>query len=202
MKSSMWKLFAVLVVLVMALSSLAACGPTTAPEEPAEPAEATEAPVAEATAAPEEPEPTEPPPAERKVATFIWTQEPDNLNPMYTSMWFSTITQQIWNCDPWIWDENNEPQSVLLAEMPSLDNGGISEDGTTITLNLRDDIVWSDGEPITSADFVFTWEMYTNPANTVASTYPYDLLAAMEAPDERTVVMSFDEPFVPWMAAF
>jgi peptide/nickel transport system substrate-binding protein len=198
----MWKLFAVLVVLVMALSSLAACGPTTAPEEPAEPAEATEAPVAEATAAPEEPEPTEPPPAERKVATFIWTQEPDNLNPMYTSMWFSTITQQIWNCDPWIWDENNEPQSVLLAEMPSLDNGGISEDGTTITLNLRDDIVWSDGEPITSADFVFTWEMYTNPANTVASTYPYDLLAAMEAPDERTVVMSFDEPFVPWMAAF
>lgn len=202
MKSNTWKLLAMMVVLVMALSSLAACGPTTAPEEPAEPAEATDAPVAEATEAPAEPEPTEPPPAEKKVATFIWTQEPDNLNPMYTNMWFSTITQQFWNCDPWIWDEENEPRSVLLAEMPSLENGGISEDGTTITLNLRDDIVWSDGEPITSEDFLFTYEMFTNPANTVASTYPYDLLAGMEAPDERTVVLSFEEPFVPWMAAF
>ena len=86
--------------------------------------------------------------------------------------------------------------------MPSAENGGISEDGKTITLKLRDDIVWSDGEPITSDDFVFTYEMFMNPANTVASTYPYDLLAGMEAPDERTVVMSFEEPFVPWMASF
>jgi peptide/nickel transport system substrate-binding protein len=190
-------LFASLSLLVIASLVLAACGgaaePTTAPE----PTEAAAAP--EAT---EAPAPTEPPPAEKKVATFIWTQEPDNLNPMYTDMWFSTITQQIWNCDPWIWDDKNEPVPVLLAEMPSLDNGGISEDGTTITYRLRDDIVWSDGEPITSDDFIFTYEMFMEPGNTVNSTYPYDLLAGWEAPDERTVVLSFDEPFVPWMAAF
>jgi peptide/nickel transport system substrate-binding protein len=196
MRNNLCKLLALLVVFTTLVAGLAGCAQTPAPEEPAAPAEATEAPVVE------EPEPTEPPPAEKKVATFIWTQEPDNLNPMYTNMWFSVITQQFWNCDPWIWDENNEPRPVLLAEMPSLDNGGISEDGTTITLKLRDDIVWSDGEPITSDDFVFTYEMYTNPANTVASTYPYDLLAGMEAADATTVVLNFDEPFVPWMASF
>jgi peptide/nickel transport system substrate-binding protein len=193
------KSLVVLLSLLMIVSLvLAACGGADEPTEVSEPGEATAAPP-EAT---EAPEPTEPPPAEEKVATFIWTQEPDNLNPMYTNMWFSTITQQFWNCDPWIWDENNEPQPVLLAEMPSLSNGGISDDGTTITLKLRDDIVWSDGEPITSDDFVFTYEMFTNPANTVASTYPYDTLSGMEATDERTVVMAFPEPFVPWMAAF
>ena len=145
----------------------------------------------------EEPEaPAEP--AERKVATFIWTQEFDSLNPMYTNMWFSAITQQIWNCDAWDWDDQANPHPVLVTEIPSFENGSISEDGTTLTFKLRDDIVWSDGEAITSADFLFTYEMYTNPANTVASTYPYDLITNIEAPDARTVVVTFAEPFVPW----
>lgn len=137
-----------------------------------------------------------------KVAVFIWTQEFDNLNPYYTNMWFSETTQPLWLVWPWQYDENNEPYPVLVTEMPSVENGGISEDGTVITLTLRDDIVWSDGTPITSADFVFTHEMIMNPANTVASTYPNDQLASIEAPDERTVVMTFDEPFVAWEATF
>jgi peptide/nickel transport system substrate-binding protein len=135
------------------------------------------------------------------VATFIWTQEPDNLNPMYTDMWFSAITQQIWLCEPWVFNDQDEPVLQLLTELPSLDNGGISEDGRVITFKLRDDIVWSDGEPITSADFAFTWEMFNVPANTVNSTYPYDLITSLETPDELTVIMTFDEPFVPWAGA-
>ena len=196
MKSNVWKLLAVLVVLVMALSGLAACGSTAEPTEVTKPEEATDAPP-EATKAPE---PTEPPPAEKKVATFIWTQEFDNLSPLYTGMWFSTITEQIWNCDPWDWDDKDSPHPVLVTEMPSLDNGGISEDGKTITLTLRDDIVWSDGTPITSDDFVFTHAMFTDPGNAVNSTYPYDQFE-VEAPDERTVVNSFADPFVPWMSS-
>jgi peptide/nickel transport system substrate-binding protein len=120
---------------------------------------------------------------------------------MYTDMWFSVITQQIWLCEPWVFDDKDEPVMVLLSEMPSAENGGISEDGKTITFKLRDDIVWSDGEPITSADFAFTWEMFNDPANTVNSTYPYDQVTSLETPDDQTVVMSFDEPFVPWAGA-
>ena len=209
MRNRLFAHLAVLVVVTMLFSALGACGPTTEPTQVVEPpAAATEAPApateAPAPAATTPPEPTEvpAPPAVKKVATFIWTQEFDSLNPMYTSMWFSTITQNIWNCDPWIWDEENNPHPVLLAELPSVDNGGISEDGTVITLKLRDDVVWSDGEPITSDDFVFTYQMFTEPANQVNSTYPYDELASMEAPDERTVVMTFNEPFVAWMATF
>jgi peptide/nickel transport system substrate-binding protein len=176
--------FAPLLFVVVLLTLVGACGPTPTP-----------APQAQATAAP-----TAVP--ERKVATFIWTQEFDTLNPLYTNMWFSAITLQIWNCYAWDFDDANAPYPVLVKEMPSAENGGISADGKTITLKLRDDIVWSDGTPITSADFAFTHQMILDPNNAVASTYPNDQLEALETPDAQTVVMKFSEPFAPWMGTF
>ncbi|GEM_PF-6736603 len=138
---------------------------------------------------------------DRKIATLSWTQEFDSLNPHYTNMFFSTITQQFWNCWAWQFDENNEPYPHLVTEIPSEENGGISADGKTITMHLRDDIVWSDGEPITSDDFVFTYETAIDPRNTVTTAYPYDSIESIEAPDERTVVIRFAEPFAPWLGS-
>jgi peptide/nickel transport system substrate-binding protein len=182
--------------LVLALALLAsACGPAQTPAPTQPPA----APATQPPAPTTEPPPTEPP-AERKVAEFIWTQEFDTLNLYYSNKWFSQITEQIWNAWAWEFDENNEPFPVLVAEIPSVENGGISEDGTVITMKLRDDITWSDGTPITSADFVFTYEMVVDPNNIVASTYPYDQIASVEAPDDQTVVITFNEPFAPWLA--
>lgn len=139
-------------------------------------------------------------PAMRKVATFIFTQELDTLNPIYTQMWFSSITQQIWNASAWNFDDENNPQPVLVTEIPSADNGGVSADGRTITFKLRDDIQWSDGTPITAADFKFTYDMSIDPANIVASTYPYDQIASVDTPDARTVAVTFNAPFAPWLA--
>jgi peptide/nickel transport system substrate-binding protein len=182
----------------------------TAEEPTAEEAQPTEAPAEEPTEAPaEEVQPTEEPPTEepvaeenRKVATFIWTQEFDTLNPLYTSMWFVTITYQLWNAAGWDFNADLETVPVLLTEVPSVENGGVSEDGLTLTFHLRDDIVWSDGEPITSADFIFTQNMIMDPANTVSTTYPNDLVTNISAPDDRTVVMEFEEPFAAWQAYF
>lgn len=192
------------VILALVLASCATpAQPTVVQEQP------TAAPVqpTEAAAQPTEAvaQPTEAPtqaPETRKVATFIWTQEFDTLNPYYTNMWFSQVTQQLWLPWPWEFDENNEAFPRLVTEIPSVENGGISEDGTTITLNLRDDVKWSDNEPLTSDDFIFTYEMNIDPKNTVATTYPYDQVASMEAPDDHTVVMKFDEPFASWLATF
>ena len=44
----------------------------------------------------------------------------------------------------------------MLTEVPSQENGGISEDGLTWTLRLREDVTWSDGKPITAHDFKWT----------------------------------------------
>lgn len=141
-------------------------------------------------------------PAKPKVATFIFTQEFDTLNPLYTNMWFSQITLQLWNGWAWNFNEKNEPIPYLVKELPSIENGGISADGKTITIKLRQDLKWSDGTPLTSDDFVFTYDMTMSPKNAVATTYPYDKLAGLEAPDKYTVVMKFNEPFAPWQATF
>jgi peptide/nickel transport system substrate-binding protein len=182
-----------LIVLALVLGS---CART--PEVP--PTAPPDAPPADTPVVPPE-QPTPEPPAERKLVRFIFTQEFDTLNPYYTNMWFSAITQQLWLAWAWDFDEENNPRPVLVSEIPSLENGGISADGRVITLTLRDDIVWSDGEPITSDDFAFTYQMIVSPNNTVASTYPYDELESLETPDARTVVMTFTEPFAPWVGS-
>jgi len=188
-------------LLVIASLLLAACAPTVpaTTEPPPEPV-VTEAPpeVPVATEAPTEPPP---PPAEKKVVTLIWTQEFDTLNPLYTNMWFVSTLFPIYLCQAWWFDDQNSPIPNLVTEIPSAENGGISEDGRTITLNLRDDIVWSDGTPITSADFKFTYDMEMADGNAVASRSPYDLMESLETPDERTVVVTFPEPYAPWLSA-
>ena len=193
-------LIAIIMILSLALAACQQAAPEPPPAEPGEvvvpeqPAEVEEPPAVE------EPEVVEEPSGPRKVATFIWTQEFDNLNPIYTNMWFSAITTQIWNATAWNFDVENNPNPVLVTEIPSLENGGISEDGRTITIKLRDDIKWSDNTPITAEDFLFTYEMVTSPSNIVVSSYPYSLITDISAPDDLTVVTVFEEAFVPWVA--
>jgi len=163
------------------------------------PAQPTAAPTEEPSAPPAQPTA---PPAEKKVAVFIFTEEFDTLNPYYTNMWFSEITHQLWNVWPWQFDDSNAPHPVMLTEMPTVANGGITEEGKVLTLKLRNDLTWSDGEPLTANDFVFTYQMIVDPNNAVSSAYPYDTeVASVEAPDDLTVVVTFNEPFIPWASA-
>ncbi len=201
MKSKLWKIVAAWVVITM-LASSAACVTPAAPTITPAPTQApTTAPGATKAPQPTAVEPTKAAPT-KKIITFAWTQEPDSLNPWYTNMWFSTTLHQLFLAWAWEFDDKNVPFPRLVTEIPSLENGGVSQDGLTITMHLRDDIVWSDGKPITSADFVFTYDMVMAEANSVTSQYPYDYLESIEAPDERTVVMHFSKPFAAWKALF
>ncbi len=55
---------------------------------------------------------------------------------------------------------------MLVKEIPSAENGGLSADGKTITLKLSDDVTWSDGEPLTADDYAFTFDMIMSEKNT------------------------------------
>jgi peptide/nickel transport system substrate-binding protein len=72
----------------------------------------------------------------------------------------------------------------------------ISEDKLTYTFILRDDLFWSDGKPITSADYKWTFEQALKPEN----AYPYisnlKPIASYEAPDPKTIVVKLTEPLV------
>jgi peptide/nickel transport system substrate-binding protein len=139
-------------------------------------------------------------PVPRKVLRLTFTQEPDNLNPLYTSMWFSVVTREFWLRTTLIaWDDKPEPMPEVAAEIPSRDNGGVSADGLTLTYKLRHDLTWSDGAPLTAVDYVFTYQMLMSEQNTVQTRDPYDkYVASVEAPDPYTLVIHLRRPFAAW----
>jgi peptide/nickel transport system substrate-binding protein len=188
-------------LLVVASLALAACATQAAPTRVPQP---TSAPQDTSAPAPTPaPQPTDvPAPEFHGTATITFVQEPDNLNPLYTTMWFSAITREFWLKSLWSFDGDNQPVPVLAAEVPSGDNGGLSADGKTITIKLRDDVTWSDGTPLTADDFVFTYDMIMSDQNVVQSRYPYeDYVTGVEAQDAHTVVVNFSEPFAPWLTS-
>ncbi|MBI5667501.1 MAG: peptide ABC transporter substrate-binding protein [Chloroflexi bacterium] len=137
--------------------------------------------------------------AQGKSVTVSWTQEPDNLTPMYTTMTFAGYTNGLLFATAWDYDENYNPVPVLLTEVPSPENGGISEDGTTFTFRLKEGMLWSDGDPLDSADFKFTYDMYMSDQNTPLTRAPFDQFASVEAPDPTTFIIKFDQPYAPWV---
>lgn len=200
-----------LLLLVVSLVQAACAIPqNSVPESPASTAAPGETPSLPPTQE-NEPAPTNSPantaaPSGPKKITFAFIREFGNLNPLYASLqnantWNAALTQQLWNCWAWDFDDQNSPRPLLVQELPSLQNGGISQDGTVITLKLRPDIVWSDGQPITAQDFLFTYQMLVSSNNLVVSRFPYDRIVALDTPDERTVVIRFSQPFAAWLGS-
>ena len=64
-----------------------------------------------------------------------------------------------------------------------------------ITITLRDDVHWSDGEPFTSEDVRFTWQdmILDNPSSAFHFRMK-DAVASVEAPDDYTVRLNLTRP--------
>src|SRR5690606_9021764 len=61
------------------------------------------------------------------------------------------------------YDEKGEMVPMLVESIPTLENGGISEDLKTVTWKLTSGIKWSDGTDFTADDVVFTWQYCSAP---------------------------------------
>jgi len=83
---------------------------------------------------------------------------------------------------------------TLAADIPTLENGGISEDLTTITWTLKEGITWSDGTPLTADDVVFTWQYCSTPETGCASLTSYENVENVEAVDALTAKVTFNAP--------
>jgi peptide/nickel transport system substrate-binding protein len=136
------------------------------------------------------------------VISISFTQEPDSLNPMYSTQYFSGLARSLILLSAWDYDDKLNLVPVLAAEIPSLENGGVSADGKTITIKLRD-TKWSDGVAVTSADFAFTAAMYKSEKNAPLGrgVFGDDIVASVETPDALTVVVNFNEPYAAWPAS-
>ena len=90
----------------------------------------------------------------------------------------------------------------LVTEVPTIENGGLNDDLTSVTFKLTPDIVWSDGEPFTADDVVFTWEWIVNPENNSVHLELWDVFADVVATDSLTVTATFDQPNLTWYVPF
>ena len=92
-------------------------------------------------------------------------------------------------------------QSTLTVTNPDLTIGydlatdySVSEDGLTWTVTIRDDVSFTDGEPLTAEDVAFTY----NTVKASSSVSDFTMLDYAEAADDRTVVFHMNRPFSIW----
>lgn len=75
---------------------------------------------------------------------------------------------------------------------PSLaESWSFSDDALNLTMHLRDDVVWSDGQPVTAEDVVFTWRAQIAPEVGWYAAYTKENITAVEALDPKTVRFTF-----------
>ncbi len=92
------------------------------------------------------------------------------------------------------YDENGDLVPYLAAEIPTVENGGVAEDLTSMTWKLKEGLLWSDGTPVTANDAVFTWKYCTAPDGGCAQGAYYEGVTNVEALDDLTVKISFNKP--------
>ncbi|CUH76716.1 peptide ABC transporter substrate-binding protein [Tropicibacter naphthalenivorans] len=82
----------------------------------------------------------------------------------------------------------------LVDEIPTVANGGITEDLKQITWKITPGLKWSDGSDFTSEDVKFTYEYCSHPEGGCAQLTKFDPIESVETPDALTVVVNFKEP--------
>ena len=88
--------------------------------------------------------------------TILYWQAPTMANP-YVAGGTKDVDASALILEPLAnYDEEGRLAPRLAEEIPTVDNGGVSADMTTITWKLKEEILWSDGTPLTVEDVIFT----------------------------------------------
>jgi peptide/nickel transport system substrate-binding protein len=173
-----------LIVLLAALALVLAACPAPAPAQPgAAPAAQEAAPAAAAPAASAE-----------KVLNILYWQAaslPNNhLSGGTKDADAAAITlESLASISP-----EGDLVAKLAEDIPTVENGGVSEDLTTITWKLKQGVKWSDGSDFTSADLLFTYAYCSDEATGCTNIEQFDGVSSIEAPDDHTIVITFDNP--------
>ena len=133
---------------------------------------------------------------------LLYWQAPTILNP-HLSTGFKDAEASRISLEPLAsFDNENNLVPFLAAEIPTKENGGVAEDGKSVTWKLKQNVNWSDGEPFTAEDVVFTYEFISNPQVGATSAGAYEVVESVEAIDDYTVKVNFKEVNPAWSLAF
>jgi len=114
-------------------------------------------------------------PAAEQVITVNWGTEPPSLDPgLASDVTSANILLNI--MDPLVkLDEDLNPVPNAAESFET------SEDGLTVTFTLRDDLKWSNGDPVTAEDFEYSWKRTVSPE--LGADYAYQFYGIVGAQD-------------------
>lgn len=116
------------------------------------------------------------------------SSNPSKLNPLIAT---DTASSQIadWVFDGLItYDKDGKIKPQLAKSYRFVDE-------TTLRFELRKDVKWSDGEPFSAEDVVFTYELITSPTIYTPYTSQFRYVKAVKALDKHTVEVTYKEPY-------
>ena len=131
--------------------------------------------------------------ADGEVRILYW-QAPSILNP-YLSGGTKDVESSSLILEPLArYDEDGNMVPWLVEEIPTVENGGVSEDLTAITWKITPGLLWSDGSPFTAEDVVFTAAYCMDPTGGCQGLAKFEDVDTVEAVDDLTVKITFTKP--------
>ena len=131
----------------------------------------------------------------------LWWQSATLLNPHFATGTKDQDGSRIFYEPLASWDPDGNLAPILAVEIPSMQNGGLSKDGKSVTWRLKKGVVWHDGKPFTADDCVFTWEYCADPATASVSIGTYKDVK-VEKVDSHTIKVNFAKAVPFWADAF
>lgn len=99
------------------------------------------------------------------------------------------------------WASDGTLHPILAAEIPSIENGGLAQDGRSVTWKLKRGVKWHDGQDFSADDVVFNWEYARSPAVAAVTSGSYRDVNVVKV-DDHTVRVEFAQPTPFWADAF
>src|SRR5579864_1606550 len=118
----------------------------------------------------------------------------DDLNILSNSAQTEAQVGQVLYAGLWEEDATNTFLPDLAAEIPTTTNGDVKVIDSThmdVTVKLKKGLNWSDGQPLTTKDVMFTWQAICDPDTGVIGQTGYDHIASMEIKDDQTMIWHF-----------
>lgn len=195
-------------VVSLSGSLLAACGGVSplsgeAPTEPLSSPSASQAANAAGTSTPEPSAGTEEPGTKPKPQGQViigLSQEPTSFHPLMPGIEVDQGVRFALFSPLWGVDETGTFFPVLATEVPSIENGGISEDGLSWKVTLRNDVKWHDGQPFSAEDVAFTLSLIMNPDFKSATRIGFDRIVDVRVLSPTEISWRMTEPYAPLIA--
>ena len=129
-----------------------------------------------------------------EVLTLLYWQAPSIPNP-YLSGGYKDRDAGAVTLEPLaVYDPEGNLVPALATGIPTLENGGVSDDLMSITWMLKEGLRWSDGSPVTADDVVFTWRYCADHETGCTEADAFEGIASVEALDPLTVEITFEAP--------